>query len=54
MNSIIVDDNKMARMAMRKLVEQVKDINLIAECENAMDAYNVINKDSVDLLLLGY
>jgi len=52
MNSIIVDDNKMARMAMKKLVEQVKDLKLVAECENAMDAYNVLNKESVDLLLL--
>src|SRR4029079_6783633 len=52
MNSIIVDDNKMARMAMKKLVEQVKDLSVSAECENAMDAYNVINKEPVDLLLL--
>src|SRR5512140_253372 len=52
MTCIIVDDNKMARMAMRKLVEQVKDIKLVAECENAIEAFNVLNKESVDLLLL--
>jgi DNA-binding LytR/AlgR family response regulator len=52
MNCIIVDDNKMARMAMKKLVEQVKELQVTAECENAMEAYNIINKGPVDVLLL--
>jgi len=52
MTCIIVDDNKLARMAMKKLVEQIKDLKLVAECENAVDAYNIINKDSIDVLLL--
>jgi len=39
-------------MAMKKLVEQVKELNVTAECENAMEAYNVINKGPVDVLLL--
>ena len=52
MNCMIVDDNKMARMAMKQLVSQVKDIVLIGECDNAMDAYNVVNKGAIDLLLL--
>jgi len=52
MNCIIVDDNPIARMAMTKLVEQVKDLSLMSECENAMEAYNMVNKNPVDLLLL--
>jgi len=52
MRCIIVDDNPMARMAMKKLTEQVKDISIVAECENAMEAYNVVSKQPVDLLLL--
>ena len=52
MKCIIVDDNMMARMAMKKLVEQVKDLSLVAECENAMEAYNIVNKQPVDILLL--
>lgn len=39
-------------MAMRKLVEHVKDLSLVAECENAIDAYNFVRKNHVDLLLL--
>ncbi len=52
MKCVIVDDNPMARMAMKKLAEQVKDISVVAECENAMEAYNIVSKQPVDLLLL--
>ena len=52
MNCLIVDDNKMARMTMKKLVEQVTDLNLLGECENSIEAYNAVQKQKVDLLLL--
>jgi DNA-binding LytR/AlgR family response regulator len=52
MNCIIVDDNPMARMAMKKLVEQVRDLSIVGECDNAMDAYNIVNRTPADLLLL--
>src|SRR5687768_13417695 len=52
MNCIIVDDNKMARMTMKQLVSQVKDLELVEECADAMEAYNTINKEDVDLILL--
>ncbi len=52
MKCLIVDDNKMARMAMKQLVSQVKDVCLVQECADAMEAYNVINKERIDLLLL--
>ena len=39
-------------MAMKKIVEQVSGLSLVAECENAIEAYNLINKKPVDLLLL--
>jgi DNA-binding LytR/AlgR family response regulator len=42
----------MARMAMKQLVSQVKDLKLISECADAMEAYNTINKEDVDLILL--
>ena len=52
MNCLIVDDNKMARMAMKQLVSQVNELALEGECDNAMDAYNKVNKDHIDLILL--
>jgi DNA-binding LytR/AlgR family response regulator len=42
----------MARMTMKQLVSQVKDLRMIQECADAMEAYNTINKEEVDLILL--
>lgn len=39
-------------MAMKQLVSQVKNLELVNECATAMEAYNTINKEPVDLLLL--
>ena len=52
MKCLIVDDNKMARMAMKQLVSQVKTLELVAECSDAMEAYNHLTSNNIDLLLL--
>lgn len=52
MNVVIVDDNKIARTTLKQLASRVKDLVVVAECENAMDAYNVLQDEPVDLLLL--
>ena len=52
MNTLIVDDNKVARTTMRQLASHVKDISLAGECANAMDAYNLLTEQPVDLVLL--
>ncbi|MBA4239540.1 MAG: DNA-binding response regulator [Sphingobacteriaceae bacterium] len=52
MNCIIVDDNKMARTALKKLIEQVSFLELQEECANPVDAYNYLIKETVDLVFL--
>ncbi|MDB5253656.1 MAG: transcriptional regulator [Flaviaesturariibacter sp.] len=52
MKCLIVDDNKMARMAMKQLVGQVRDLELVKECEDAMEAYHLINEQQIDLIFL--
>jgi len=52
MKCLIVDDNQLARMAMNKLVSQVQMLELVAECSDAMEAYNYLNSGQVDLLFL--
>jgi DNA-binding LytR/AlgR family response regulator len=52
MNCLIVDDNKIARTTMKQLANQVKDITVVGECANAMDAHNFLQELSVDLILL--
>ena len=52
MNCIIVDDNKMARTVLKHFVRQIEFLNLIGECENVMQASNLLSKEKIDLLLL--
>ncbi|MEC5144611.1 LytTR family DNA-binding domain-containing protein [Chitinophaga sp. 212800010-3] len=52
MNCLIVDDNKLARTAMRQLTSHVEQLNVVAECSSAMEAYNLLQKEKIDLLLL--
>ncbi|MBO9682510.1 MAG: response regulator transcription factor [Flavisolibacter sp.] len=52
MKCIIVDDNKMARMALKQLLSQVQGLDLVAECNDAAEALDVLNSSQVDLLLL--
>jgi len=52
MKCIIVDDNKMARTAIRLLIEQVDFLDLKKECENPMEAFNYLKTEDVDLVFL--
>jgi DNA-binding LytR/AlgR family response regulator len=52
MKCLIVDDNKMARMALKQLVGQVPSLEPVAECSDAMEALSALNTTHVDLLLL--
>jgi DNA-binding LytR/AlgR family response regulator len=52
MNALIIDDNKIARTTTRQLAGKVADLTVIAECSSAMEAYNLLLEQPVDLLLL--
>jgi DNA-binding LytR/AlgR family response regulator len=52
MKCLIVDDNKMARMALKQLVSQVPSLDLVAECNDATEALSYLDNTQVDLLLL--
>lgn len=52
MNCLIIDDNAVARGALKQLVLRDKDLSLLGECENAVEAYHKIMNEPVDLLLL--
>lgn len=52
MNCLIIDDNKMARTAMKQLASHVEQLHVLGECSSAIDAYNLLQKEKVDLLLL--
>ena len=52
MNCLIVDDNKIARAVLKQLASQVKDVVITGECATAMEVYNLLQKDQVDVILL--
>ena len=52
MNCLIIDDNKMARLAISKLASQVEDLTVVGECSNAMEAYNLMQSKPGDILFL--
>lgn len=52
MKCLIVDDNKIARTTMIQLATQVKDLEVVGDCANALDAYNFLQENNVDILLL--
>ncbi len=52
MNCIIVDDHKMQRTALKLLVTQFDSLKLVAECENPIQAINILEKNEIDLIFL--
>jgi DNA-binding LytR/AlgR family response regulator len=52
MNALIIDDNKIARTTIRQLAGKVGDIEIVAECTDAMKAYELLQLKPVDLLFL--
>jgi len=52
MKALIIDDNKLARMAMRQLTGVVGDLEVLGECADALEAFQFLQENSVDLLLL--
>ncbi len=52
MNTLVVDDNKIARATLKQLTSQVKGLQMAGECTDAIEAYNKIQEQPVDLLLL--
>ena len=53
MNCLIIDDdNAMARSVLKNLFKIDDSLKLIAECENAADAYKILANNKNDLLLL--
>jgi len=52
MKSIIIDDEKMARAIIGQLISANKNLNLISEFSNAIEAIKFLNQNEVDLIFL--
>lgn len=51
-NCILVDDEPMAREILESHLQKIDSLNLVASCKNAMEAFNEINSQPVDLIFL--
>ncbi len=52
MKSIIIDDERLARVELRRLLAPFKEINIVGEAVNAEDALNKISELNPDLIFL--
>jgi len=52
MTCLIVDDNPIARATLQQLASQVENLEVLCECSSALEAYNILQQNDVDLLLL--
>lgn len=50
--TIIVDDEIVSREALKLALEDIKEIKVVAECANAIEAIEAMNEHSVDLVFL--
>lgn len=52
MNCIIIDDEKMARVIVRTLCNEIDSLNILEEFSNALGAIKYLNENKVDLIFL--
>ena len=51
-NCIIVDDEPIAREILENHLLKIKAINVVATCKNAIEAFNELNSNAIDLIFL--
>ncbi|MBO3697409.1 LytTR family DNA-binding domain-containing protein [Roseivirga sp. E12] len=52
MNCIIVDDEPLAREVLESFVGRIDGLDLLASCDNAIKAFDILKKEKVDLIFL--
>ena len=52
MNCIVVDDEEFSRNVIKHFVNKTDGLTLVAECESAVDAFNVLKSTEVDIVFL--
>ncbi|MGD1890302.1 MAG: LytR/AlgR family response regulator transcription factor [Cyclobacteriaceae bacterium] len=51
-NCLVVDDEPLAANLLKRHIDQFPQLHLVATCENAIEALNWFQKESIDLLFL--
>ncbi|MEP5612247.1 MAG: LytTR family DNA-binding domain-containing protein [Cyclobacteriaceae bacterium] len=49
---LIVDDEPIAQEIIEQYIEMIEDLQLVGKCKNAIEAHDVLRKETIDLILL--
>lgn len=49
---LIVDDNKVARLMLLEMLKKIEGVDVVGECESAIEARSFLSNNEVDILLL--
>ena len=49
---VIVDDEPLALEVLQSYLEKIEGIELVASCHNAIEAFQIVQQQSIDLLFL--
>ncbi|MCP4272936.1 MAG: response regulator transcription factor [Gammaproteobacteria bacterium] len=52
LNILVVDDEPLARRNMNRFLSEIKNINIVASCENAQQALQYIQQQKIDIVML--
>jgi len=50
--TIIVDDEPLALQVLENYIEKLPEVELVAKCENAIEANEILNREKIDLICL--
>ncbi|MFC2138338.1 LytR/AlgR family response regulator transcription factor, partial [Bacteroidota bacterium] len=51
-NCLIVDDERVAREILENHLSKIGSMHLTGSCKNALEAFNIINSQHIDLIFL--
>lgn len=49
---IVVDDEPLAQEVLERYLQNIREIELVTSCSNALEAFEVLNNDTIDLMFL--
>mgnify|MGYP000987349902 FL=1 len=49
---IIVDDEPLAQEVLERYLENIRELELVTKCSNALEAFEVLNNENIDLMFL--
>ena len=52
MRCLTVDDDQTSRLIIERFIRKTSYLDLVASCENGLDAYGILKEDQIDLIFL--